>query len=73
MKRLQRNETWADLGVRLRGVAVCGVCEGLEEGLAEKRLAVAHRRRAAAEGDRHALVGAVTPPLTREPQCPQRH
>lgn len=31
LKRLQRNETWADLGVRLRGVAVCGVCEGLEE------------------------------------------
>lgn len=47
MKRLQRNETWADLGVRLRGVAVCGVCEGLEEGLAEQRLGVPHRRRTA--------------------------
>lgn len=47
------------MGVRLRwGVAVCEECaQGLEEGLAEQRMAVAHRRGRAAEMDRHTPWG----------------
>lgn len=66
MKRLQRDETWADLGLRLSGgVAMCEECaKGLEENRAEQRMAVAHWRRRAAEMGGHTSVGAVTPPLT---------